>query len=142
MTDGLQTQVIQAHTHGFLLSSAVSPSAFESREGLQRQPASYRWPEHYLEVHMVEDLSHPCVEGVDAQLRDALKLLMRDEALRTPSMMISELICCADMKRCIPICQMLLSDAVCTFLPRSSARNLLYKPSISACVTASCTGVR
>ncbi len=31
---------------------------------------------------MIENLAHPCVKGVDAELRDALELLMRDEALR------------------------------------------------------------
>ena len=34
-----------------------------------------------LEVDVIEDLPHSCMEGVDAQLRDALELLMRDEAL-------------------------------------------------------------
>ena len=49
--------------------------------------------EPHLEVHMIEDLAHPCVEGVDAQLGDALKLLMRDESLCTSSVMINGLIC-------------------------------------------------
>ena len=38
---------------------------------------------HHLEVHMIEDLAHSCMKRVDTQLWDALKLLMRYEALRT-----------------------------------------------------------
>ena len=44
-------------------------------------------PECYLEVHMIENLTHPCVKGVDAELRDALELLMRYEALRIASLL-------------------------------------------------------
>ena len=34
-----------------------------------------------LEVDVIEDLPHSCMEGIDAQLWDALEFLMRDEAL-------------------------------------------------------------
>ena len=34
-------------------------------------------PATCLEVHMVENLAHPRVEGVDAELRDAQELLRR-----------------------------------------------------------------
>jgi len=35
---------------------------------------------------MIKNLAHSCVKGVDAELRDALEFLMRDEALRMASM--------------------------------------------------------
>ncbi len=42
---------------------------------------------HHLEIYMIEDLAQSCMKRVYTQLWDALKLLMRYEALQTPALM-------------------------------------------------------